>query len=304
MMYVLSLIITYLIVFFIAIIPSDLSAEEVGLTVLSLAGLAGEVHYMLRHGRVDLNRYVQLPIVSVILGGVFAYAGIWIKVFVPEYRTEQRLQSYKELRNENLQRTFYVGGGGKGPLLKDLIFNSLPYQWRDERFFLGSNDAHRLYKQHTLAIGPLRDSVIPWIYFSTLDRRMADHIRTEYRELHHRISDYIDDLPSLLAAIAKDVPNRSREIGIIQPLYNHTMTEMREQLAQMEKDVMSFADIISNPSYWDITVDPPYLIRKEVVLWSKNIRQRVGLSISKIESAADLMLAYHVVLTTKEEIAP
>ncbi len=281
---IIMLITTYGIVVMATIVASPASPLDQSITVITLSLLAGEVHYLLVQERLQLRRYVWLPISSVVIAavlsiGVIAWRPIYRQLTADRYK--QELTEAQERSNENRRRAglFDEKGWTSYELHRDFELS------RNDEYDLKGSMAGRALLRHdstTFAeVMNASDEILRHQYFSV----HVNAVMTErFVGFQQRVQQFLDALPGHLRAIEEELmatqidPQSVKEIEerrqLLRSLYDSLAIGIRRSAPVLEKEVLDISHILSQPSYWNIAADPPMLMRPKIKLWKSNASTR------------------------------
>lgn len=303
---IIMLLTIYGIVVMATIVIHPFWPDDQALTVITLSVVAAEVHYVLRHERLQWRRFVKLPL-STLLISMFLSAGVivWRPLY---YRLldEQREQVRKELTTLAEENRRKEGLFNEDGWILPALASEFELSIREAQATHSSTNGRALQVLDSavftdvLAISEL---VIQRQYFIMgTHAAMAEH----FSGFQQRVIEYLDALPRHFRSIERELMAAHNELSAsveieerrrrLQSLYDSLSAHVRHAAPLLEKDVLDIAHILSQPSYWNIAADPPTLMNYKIKRWRSNANTRATRALRIIQQSRRGFRAYHALL--------
>lgn len=170
-----------------------------------------------------------------------------------------------------------------------------------------ASEAHALLERADIeAFGDVLSQSSVWFGLAGFRPDARDSITALMNGFEERVDRYLDRLPEYFQNIVleTETDRTRRRSEELKPLYDSLIASVRREVPVLKKELAGLADILSDPSYWDVMSDPPVIIRKDIRRWHNNVKARSARSIRIIKQSRQTFIAYIVLLHRHEVRIP
>ncbi len=284
----------------------------VGLTVTILAC---ELHHAIMHNELSLSHRVRYSNGAIAGAIALAAAGLYVGYTPPAYSNKSTEMSYAgdpEVDDAKSRRYGLFDEKGR-----------LPYDMLDQ-FRLSASDQYSLKRSTAVrqlitvdaeTFGRMTSRTTEWCYTIRHTPGCGDSIAQLFDGFQDRVHEYVQSLPSMMRAIEDDQSRQHSDpeypeylegrLRALSAMYDSMFVAIEAESSILEKEMLTIAYILSNPSYWSTTEDgKPIMIRQDIAELRKQTADRALRCLRTINSCRDAMIAYYVMLDRRSIVVP
>lgn len=282
---------------------------------LTITVLACELHHAITHNELNLRRPVRYSLGAITSAIVLAAAGLNVGYSPPAYSNETTETSYAadpDVDDAKSRRYGLFDEKGR-----------LPYDMLDQ-FRLSTSDQYNLKRSSAVrqlvtvdaeTFGKMTSRTTEWCYTIRLTPGCGDSIAQLFDGFQDRVHEYVQSLPSLMRAIEDEQSRQHSDPDYpeylegrrrtLSAMYDSMFVAMEAEASILEKEMLTIAYILSNPSYWSTTENgKPIMIRQNIAALREQTAERALRCLRTINACRDAMIAYYVMLDRRSIVIP